>query len=280
MSACSGPRAARPCHAREGATGDDMLELAGGLELDTDFGTFVAPNISMHPTDGIGGWSPEDFANAMLRGVSPEGRHYYPAFPYASYARMETADVADLFAFIAGAAGDRGQGSGHTTSPFPTASGAASASGRRFYLNDAPALELPGRRRRGSVGAISGRGAGPLRRVPHAARFFWAVQIWGTGWPARPPWKGPGSIPQHHAEFRGHRQLERFRDRRLSGKRVLRLSSIRRAVAWPPSYAIWRACRNKTDRRSRLISRRYPRTREELDGKVMLFHHLGRIQIR
>ncbi|MBX3575886.1 MAG: cytochrome c [Rhizobiaceae bacterium] len=88
------------CHAAPQAEGDAKLQLVGGLGLHTPFGTFVAPNISSHAEDGIGGWSAGDFANAMLRGVSPEGEHYYPAFPYGSYARMTTADVADLFAFM------------------------------------------------------------------------------------------------------------------------------------------------------------------------------------
>jgi mono/diheme cytochrome c family protein len=34
------------CHAAPGATGDVKLVLAGGHELKTDFGTFIAPNIS------------------------------------------------------------------------------------------------------------------------------------------------------------------------------------------------------------------------------------------
>ncbi|WP_367715414.1 cytochrome c [Nitratireductor sp. GISD-1A_MAKvit] len=88
------------CHARPDAEGDARLELAGGVELRSDFGTFVAPNISPHERDGIGTWSENDFANAMLHGVSPEGEHYYPAFPYPSYARMSLQDVSDLFAFI------------------------------------------------------------------------------------------------------------------------------------------------------------------------------------
>ena len=37
----------------------------------------------------------------MQRGVSPEGRHFYPAFPYASYTRMQPHDVAELRAFLA-----------------------------------------------------------------------------------------------------------------------------------------------------------------------------------
>lgn len=88
------------CHAVPKSEGEKRLELAGGLELDTPFGMFVAPNISPHPQDGIGGWSAGDFANAMLKGVSPDGRHYYPAFPYPSYARMKAEDIADLFAFL------------------------------------------------------------------------------------------------------------------------------------------------------------------------------------
>lgn len=88
------------CHAESKAEGEARLRLAGGLELATPFGTFVAPNISSHESDGIGQWSLGDFANAMQRGISPDGAHYYPAFPYASYARMDPADIADLYAFM------------------------------------------------------------------------------------------------------------------------------------------------------------------------------------
>ena len=88
------------CHARPKSEGAAQLELVGGVELKTAFGIFVAPNISQNEADGIGGWSQEDFANAVLRGVSPSGTHYYPAFPYASYARMKPQDVADLYAYM------------------------------------------------------------------------------------------------------------------------------------------------------------------------------------
>lgn len=92
------------CHATpvdgRRARGDDRLLLGGGLELDTAFGVFRVPNISPHASDGIGRWSSIDFVNAMQRGVAPDGRHYYPAFPYTSYARMNPRDVLDLFAYI------------------------------------------------------------------------------------------------------------------------------------------------------------------------------------
>ncbi len=79
---------------------DDKRVLAGGQAFPSDFGTFHAPNISPDPDHGIGDWSFEDFANALLRGVSPEGSHYYPAFPYAAYTHMRDQDIADLWAYM------------------------------------------------------------------------------------------------------------------------------------------------------------------------------------
>ncbi|WP_316161940.1 cytochrome c [Bradyrhizobium sp. SZCCHNRI20481] len=78
----------------------DRLKLGGGLPLTSPFGTFYAPNISPDPTDGIGRWSEAEFVNAVVRGVSPGGSHYYPAFPYASYAAAKIDDVRDLFAYM------------------------------------------------------------------------------------------------------------------------------------------------------------------------------------
>jgi mono/diheme cytochrome c family protein len=99
------------CHATPDQ--DDKTRLGGGLALHSPFGTFYAPNISPHPRDGIGGWTPEQFLRAMRGGVSPEGRHYYPAFPYTSYQRMAPADVRDLFAFIRTVPAVEGRVRGH-----------------------------------------------------------------------------------------------------------------------------------------------------------------------
>ena len=88
------------CHHAPDAEGDQKRVLAGGQRFASDFGTFIAPNISPDPDHGIGDWSQEDFANAVLRGVSPEGAHLYPAFPYTAYARMDQRDLVDLWAFM------------------------------------------------------------------------------------------------------------------------------------------------------------------------------------
>lgn len=78
----------------------DRLRLGGGLVLRSPFGTFYAPNISPDATDGIGRWTEADFVNAVMRGISPEGTHYFPAFPYTSYHIAKVDDVRDLFAYL------------------------------------------------------------------------------------------------------------------------------------------------------------------------------------
>ena len=88
------------CHSAEGSSGEAKLILSGGRSFLSDFGTFHAPNISQDSAHGIGGWSVTDLANAMIHGTSPEGRHYYPAFPYAAYRRVVPQDIADLHAYL------------------------------------------------------------------------------------------------------------------------------------------------------------------------------------
>lgn len=78
----------------------DRLRLGGGVAIKSPFGTFYAPNISSDPTDGIGKWSEAEFVNAVMHGVAPDGRHYFPAFPYTSYQHARREDVLDLFAYL------------------------------------------------------------------------------------------------------------------------------------------------------------------------------------
>ncbi len=88
------------CHSAPGAEGEAKLVLAGGQAFPSPFGTFHAPNISPHSEAGIGGWSALDLWNAMHHGTSPQGAHYFPAFPYASYARATPQDVVSLHAYL------------------------------------------------------------------------------------------------------------------------------------------------------------------------------------
>lgn len=130
------------CHARPGAEGAATLELAGGLKLVTSFGTFTAPNISQDKKDGIGSWSAADFANAMMRGVAPDGSHLYPSFPYTSYARMRADDIGDLYAFLKTLPAVSGEAQGHELG-FPFNIRRGLGLWKLLYLSDQPVVALP-----------------------------------------------------------------------------------------------------------------------------------------
>jgi mono/diheme cytochrome c family protein len=129
------------CHAAPKAAGDEKLKLGGGLVLKSPFGDFHVPNISMDANDGIGNWSFTDFANAMQRGVSPEGEHYYPAFPYVSYARMTLADVSDLYAFMKTLPSVAGLAPDHEL-PFPFNIRRSLGGWKFLFFKQGPAVEL------------------------------------------------------------------------------------------------------------------------------------------
>jgi mono/diheme cytochrome c family protein len=96
----------------------DRLRLGGGLAIPSPFGTFYAPNISSDPVDGIGRWTEAEFVNAVTKGVSPDGAHYFPAFPYPSYQHAKVEDIRDLFAYLKTLAPVPGKVRDHDV-PFP-----------------------------------------------------------------------------------------------------------------------------------------------------------------
>lgn len=73
---------------------------AGGLALDTPFGTVYSTNITPDPRTGIGAWSYPAFERAMREGVHRDGRRLYPAFPYTAFARVADADMQSLYAYL------------------------------------------------------------------------------------------------------------------------------------------------------------------------------------
>jgi len=83
------------CH-----TAPDGAPLAGGFSLETPYGTFYGSNITPDPTAGLGRWTYPDFERAMREGRSPDGRNYWPAFPFTSFTKLTDADLADLWAWL------------------------------------------------------------------------------------------------------------------------------------------------------------------------------------
>lgn len=130
------------CHAAKDAEGEDLLKLGGGLRLETPFGIFVVPNISSSEADGIGAWSLADLANAMTHGTSPDGRNYYPAFPYTSYARMSDEDLGDLYAFLRTVPAVEGRAGDHELG-FPFNIRRGLGLWKRLFLDPAPVIAAP-----------------------------------------------------------------------------------------------------------------------------------------
>ncbi|MCX4143942.1 MULTISPECIES: cytochrome c [Paraburkholderia] len=83
------------CH-----TADKARPFAGGLPINTPFGTIVTPNITPDPDTGIGQWSDTDFLRAMHEGVGKSGERLYPAFPYAEYTKVTDQDVLAIRAYL------------------------------------------------------------------------------------------------------------------------------------------------------------------------------------
>lgn len=132
------------CHATPGPEAGGAPRLGGGRELVTRYGTFRAPNISPDEATGIGGWTEQDFANAMLRGVSPRGGHYYPAFPYTSYGRMTGRDVKSLWAYLQTLPPVANEVAGHDLR-FPVANRRAAGLWKNLFFRPAQVVRIADR---------------------------------------------------------------------------------------------------------------------------------------
>lgn len=74
--------------------------FAGGLPIETPFGTFYSPNITPDKKTGIGNWSEEDFIRALKKGRDPKGRNYFPVFPYVYFANTTDDDARALYTYF------------------------------------------------------------------------------------------------------------------------------------------------------------------------------------
>jgi mono/diheme cytochrome c family protein len=171
------------CHkAAAGTPGAEQGLPTGSAALATPVGTFYPGNLTPDPATGVGGWSEIDFVNAMTRGLSPDGAHYFPAFPYPAYALMPVEDVLDL----------------------------------RAYLMTLPAVSSPARAPEVPMGAVARRGVGLWKRLALTDRPFEPDpdrgEMWNRGAYLT---NGPGHCGECHTP-RNWMMIPR-RDRHLAG---------------------------------------------------------------
>ena len=83
------------CHTAPGGAPN-----AGGRAMATPFGTLYSTNLTPDADTGLGRWSFSAFQRALREGVSRDGHHLYPAFPYTAFARTSDDDLQALYAYF------------------------------------------------------------------------------------------------------------------------------------------------------------------------------------
>jgi nicotinate dehydrogenase subunit B len=83
------------CHTAPGGAAH-----AGGRAMETPFGTIYTTNLTPDAETGLGRWSFSAFQRAMREGLSRDGHHLYPAFPYTAFARTSDDDLQALYAYL------------------------------------------------------------------------------------------------------------------------------------------------------------------------------------
>jgi len=83
------------CHTAPGG-----VTNSGGLALHTPFGTVYSTNLTPDAETGLGRWSVVAFQRAMREGISRDGHHLYPAFPYTAFAKTSDDDLTALYAYL------------------------------------------------------------------------------------------------------------------------------------------------------------------------------------
>ncbi|QCT21213.1 c-type cytochrome [Jejubacter calystegiae] len=73
---------------------------SGGLAIKSDLGTIYSTNITPDKIHGIGNYSEQQFADAVRKGILPDGTRLYPAMPYPDYAKMSDEDMRALYTWF------------------------------------------------------------------------------------------------------------------------------------------------------------------------------------
>ena len=83
------------CHTVEGGA-----EYAGGLPIESPFGTIYGTNITPDKKYGIGEYSADEFYQAIAQGERRDGSKLYPAMPYTSYHLIKREDSDAIYAYL------------------------------------------------------------------------------------------------------------------------------------------------------------------------------------
>jgi len=81
----------------------DMARYLAGSEVGFEIpglGVFYGPNITPDTESGIGGWTDEQIATALITGKRPDGRLLAPAMPIESFKHLTHDDALAIAAYL------------------------------------------------------------------------------------------------------------------------------------------------------------------------------------
>jgi nicotinate dehydrogenase subunit B len=142
------------CHTAPGG-----VPNAGGRAMATPFGTVYSTNLTPDPVHGIGAWSFSAFQRAMREGVSRDGQHLYPAFPYTAFTRTTDEDLTALYAYLM-AQTPVASAPPPTTLAFPFSMRPLMAVWNALYLSPGPVAQVATRSAEWNRGAYLVNGLG------------------------------------------------------------------------------------------------------------------------
>jgi nicotinate dehydrogenase subunit B len=163
------------CHTAPGG-----VPNTGGRAMATPFGTVYTTNLTPDPSTGIGTWSFSAFQRAMREGISRDGHHLYPAFPYSAFTRMTDADLTALYAYLMAqppvAAATRAN-----ALAFPFNMRPLMAVWNALYLSPGPSVAVATRSAEWNRGAYLVDGLGHCGAC-HSARNALGAELGGNGY--------------------------------------------------------------------------------------------------
>ncbi|MFN8488802.1 MAG: cytochrome c [Caldilineaceae bacterium] len=78
----------------------DLGGLAGGNAFTVTGGIVYAPNLTPDKETGMGEWTPDQIAAALIKGVDDEGKQLHPVMPYKAFSALSQQEALDVAAYL------------------------------------------------------------------------------------------------------------------------------------------------------------------------------------
>jgi mono/diheme cytochrome c family protein len=91
------------CHTAGHFTHQPAPGILGGSDVGFGIpgvGVFIGPNLTPDKATGLGSWTDEQIADAITKGVRPDGRVLSPMMPWEGFAHLSHADVMAIVAYL------------------------------------------------------------------------------------------------------------------------------------------------------------------------------------